>query len=149
MGPPHRLPRNARKNDRQTTGQTQETRRRTPPADFYGDPSGDLLIVGWGSTFGPIREAVDHLRSEGHKVSSVHIRHIHPIRADIGDIFKKFKHILVPEMNDEGMYGYGQLAMLLRATTCNPAIQSLNKVQGLTFRVKEIVVKAEQVLASQ
>ncbi|MDP0492024.1 MAG: 2-oxoacid:acceptor oxidoreductase subunit alpha [Verrucomicrobiota bacterium JB023] len=119
-----------------------------PPADFYGDESGDLIIVGWGSTFGPIREAVDRLRAEGHKVSSLHLRHIHPIRADIGDIFQRFTHILVPEMNDEGMYGFGQLAMLLRATTCNPAIQSLNKVQGLTFRVKEIVVKAEEILAS-
>ncbi|MEM9080721.1 MAG: 2-oxoacid:acceptor oxidoreductase subunit alpha [Verrucomicrobiota bacterium] len=120
-----------------------------PPADIYGEKSGDLLIVGWGSTSGPIQEAVDRLQSEGHQVSSMALRHIHPLRADLADIFNNFTNILIPEVNDEGLYGYGQLAMLLRAATCNPAIQSLNKCQGLTFRVKEIVLKAEQVLAGR
>ena len=117
--------------------------------DLYGEDSGDLLIVGWGSTYGPIREAVDRLNSEGHKVSQLGIRHIHPLNPNLDELFSRFTHILVPEINDPGIYGFGQLATMLRAKTCNPAIQSLNKIQGLTFRVKEIVVKAEEVLASK
>ena len=117
--------------------------------DVYGADSGELLIVGWGSTYGPIREAVDRLCSEGHKVSQLGIRHIHPLNPNLGELFNRFTHILVPEINDPGVYGYGQLATMLRAQTCNPAIQSLNKIQGLTFRVKEIITKAEEVLAGK
>lgn len=117
--------------------------------DVYGEPSGDMLIVGWGSTYGPIREAVDRLNAEGHKVSQLGIRHIHPLNPNLDELFNRFTHILVPEINDPGIYGFGQLATMLRAKTCNPRIQSLNKIQGLTFRVKEIVVKAEEVLASK
>lgn len=117
--------------------------------DVYGEQSGDLLIVGWGSTFGPIREAVDRLNAEGHKVSQLSIRHIHPLNPNLDDLFSRFTHVLVPEINDPGVYGFGQLATMLRAKTCNPAIQALNKIQGLTFRVKEIVTKAEAVLASK
>ena len=110
-----------------------------PSPDFFGDEQGDLLFVGWGSTYGPIKEATDQLRAAGHKVGSLHLRHIHPLRNGLGDIFHRFTHILVPEMNDPGIYGYGQLATLLRAATCNPNIRSLNKIQGISFRVKEIV----------
>lgn len=117
--------------------------------DLYGEEAGDLLIVGWGSTYGPIREAVDRLCSEGHKVSQLGIRHIHPLNPKLDELFGRFTHILVPEINDPGVYGFGQLATMLRAKTCNPAIQSLNKIQGLTFRVKEIVTKAEEVLAGK
>jgi len=117
--------------------------------EVYGDAEGDLLIVGWGSSYGPIREATDRLRAEGHKVSQHSIRHIHPLNPNLEKIFKGFKHILVPEINDSGLYGYGQLATMLRAQTCNPAIQSMNKMQGLGFRVKEIVTKAEEILAGK
>ena len=117
--------------------------------EVYGDDSGDLLIVGWGSSHGPIREATDRLRSEGHKVSQLSIRHIHPLNPNLGDIFQQFKAVLVPEINDSGLYGYGQLATMLRAQTCNPAIQSMNKMQGLGFRVKEIVTKAEAILLNK
>ncbi len=117
--------------------------------EIYGDESGDLLIVGWGSTYGPIKEAVDRLRSEGHQVSQLAIRHIHPLNPNLEEVFTRFQHVLVPEINDPGVYGYGQLATMLRAQTCNAAIQSLNKIQGLTFRVKEIVTKAEEVLAGK
>lgn len=117
-----------------------------PEPDFYGDESGDLLFVGWGSTYGPIREATDRLRADGRRVGSLHLRHIHPLRPNLGDIFSRYTHILVPEMNDRGVYGHGQLATLLRSVTCNPAIQSLNKVEGITFRVREIVAAAEGLL---
>jgi len=118
-----------------------------PAPDFYGDEQGDILFIGWGSTYGPIREATDQLRAEGRKVGSLHIRHIHPLRNGLGDIFHRYTHILVPEMNDGGIYGHGQLATLLRSVTCNPNIQSLNKVEGITFRVKEIVDGSERILA--
>lgn len=113
----------------------------------HGEPSGSLLIVGWGSTYGPIKEATDRLNSEGHKVGAINLRHIHPLPNGLSELFEKYDHILVPEMNDSGVYGYGQLATLLRAKTCNPAIESLNKVQGISFRVLEITAAAEAQIA--
>ncbi len=118
-----------------------------PAPDFHGDEQGDLLFVGWGSTYGPIKEATERLRADGHKVGSLHLRHIHPLRNGLGDIFHRYHHILVPEMNDSGIYGFGQLATLLRAVTCNPNIRSLNKVQGITFRVRELVEGALKSIA--
>jgi 2-oxoglutarate ferredoxin oxidoreductase subunit alpha len=120
-----------------------------PSPAINGDESGNLLLVGWGSTFGPVKEATERLRAEGHKVSQLHLRHIHPLNPNLDEIFARFEHILVPEINDSGLYGHGQLATLLRAKTCNPAIQSMNKMQGLGFRVKDIVTKAEKVLAGE
>lgn len=119
-----------------------------PEPPFYGDESGDLLFIGWGSTYGPIKEATQRLRKAGHQVGSLHLRHIHPLRGGLDEIFSRYTHILVPEMNDSGAYGYGQLATMLRAKTCNPAIRSLNKVQGLTFRIREITDAAEKILAA-
>jgi len=109
-----------------------------PTPEVHGAAEGSLLIVGWGSTFGPIKEATDRLNASGQKVGSINIRHVHPLPNGLTDLFAKYDHILVPEMNDSGMYGYGQLATLLRAKTCNPAIKSVNKVQGISFRVLEI-----------
>ena len=108
---------------------------------------GDILFVGWGSTYGPIHEATDILREAGHKVGSLHIRHIHPLRTDLGEIFKNYTHVVVPEMNDSGVYGMGQLAAVLRAVTCDARICSINKTMGITFRVSEIIDKAHQLLA--
>lgn len=109
-----------------------------PAPQFFGDEEGDLLFIGWGSTYGPIKEATDKLRAAGHKVGALQFRRIHPLRPGLDEIFNRYSHILVPEMNDRGVHGYGQLATMLRAATCNPKIQSLNKVKGLTFRVREI-----------
>ena len=118
-----------------------------PAPDFHGDEQGDILFVGWGSTYGPILEATEQLRRLGHKVGSLHLRHIHPLRNGLGDIFNRYTHIIVPEMNDCGVYGHGQLATLLRSVTCNPAIQSINKVEGITFRVRELVEGATTILS--
>ena len=118
-----------------------------PAPDFYGDEQGEVLFIGWGSTYGPIREATDRLRAKGHKIGSLHLRHIHPLRNGLGDIFHRYSHIVVPEMNDSGVYGHGQLATLLRSVTCNAAIRSINKVEGITFRVKEIVDQTETIIA--
>ena len=118
-----------------------------PAPDFNGDEEGDILFVGWGSTYGPILEATEQLRRLGHKVGSLHIRHIHPLPNGLNNIFNRYTHIIVPEMNDEGIYGHGQLATLLRSTTCNPAIQSINKVEGITFRVSELIEGATNILS--
>ena len=110
-----------------------------PLPEVYGSPQGDILIVGWGSTFGPIREAVDRAKARGSAVASLHLRHLHPLPKGLDNVFARFDRIIVAEMNDEGLYGFGQLATLLRARFCDPKIQSLTKTDGLTFRVKEIL----------
>jgi 2-oxoglutarate ferredoxin oxidoreductase subunit alpha len=110
-----------------------------PLPEVFGDPAGDLLLVGWGSTFGPIREAVNRIRSNGSEVSCIHLRHLHPLPNGLADVFKRFRRVVVVEMNDAGLYGYGQLATLLRARFCDPRIESLTKTDGLTFQVREIL----------
>jgi 2-oxoglutarate ferredoxin oxidoreductase subunit alpha len=117
-----------------------------PNPEIHGAPDGDLLLVGWGSTYGPIKEATDRLNGDGHRVGSINIRHLHPLPHDLGSLFENYDHVLVPEMNDSGVYGHGQLATLLRAKTCNPKIQSLNKVEGISFRVVEITEAARDLI---
>lgn len=113
-----------------------------PKPVIHGPPEGNVLLVGWGSTQGPIREAVERARAAGDSVSSIHIRHIQPLPPGLEDIFSGFNHVFVVEMNDEGLYGYGQLAALLRARFCDPKIRGINKTDGLTFKVREIVERA-------
>src|SRR5437868_5261493 len=110
-----------------------------PVPEIYGDEEGDILLVGWGSTYGPIHDAVKQARDHGEKVGAIHLRHIHPLPNGIEKIFTKFKRIVVVAMNDQGVYGFGQLAIILRARYCAPKIESFTKTDGLTFRVKEIL----------
>ena len=113
-----------------------------PTPKVYGPPEGDLLLVGWGSTQGPIREAVDRARAAGNSVSALHLKYVHPLPPGLESIFSGFKQIRVVEMNDEGLYGFGQLAGLLRARYCDARISGINKTDGLTFKVKEILERA-------
>jgi 2-oxoglutarate ferredoxin oxidoreductase subunit alpha len=110
-----------------------------PLPKVYGPEEGNVLLVGWGSTEGPIREAVDRCRHAGEAVSALHLRHINPLPNGLENIFSAFKHIFVVEMNDEGLYGYGQLGAVLRARFCDAKIQGINKTDGLTWKVKEII----------
>jgi 2-oxoglutarate ferredoxin oxidoreductase subunit alpha len=110
-----------------------------PAPKIYGPPEGNLLLVGWGSTQGPIHEAVDRARAGGDSVSAIHLRYLFPFPPGLEEIFAGFNQILVVEMNDEGIYGYGQLAGLLRARYCDHRIRGINKTDGLTFKVKEII----------
>jgi 2-oxoglutarate/2-oxoacid ferredoxin oxidoreductase subunit alpha len=110
-----------------------------PVPDVHGDSEGDLLVVGWGSTYGPIQEAVNRAREGGVRISALHLRHLHPLPNGLDLIFKRFKRVVVVEMNDQGLYGYGQLATVLRARYCDPRVGSFTKTDGLTFRVKEIL----------
>ena len=119
-----------------------------PIPKVYGPPEGNVLLVGWGSTQGPIQEAVDRARAAGDSVSSLHIKHLNPLPPGLEDIFSGFNHVLVVEMNDEGLYGYGQLGGLLRARYCDPKIRGLNKTDGLTWKVKEILERAKNNVAA-
>ena len=110
-----------------------------PVPEVYGDHEGDTLLVGWGSTYGPIHDAAKMARESGEKVGALHLRHLHPLPNGLEKIFGKFKRIVTVEMNDQGVYGYGQLATILRARYCEPKITSFTKTDGLTFRVKEIL----------
>jgi 2-oxoglutarate/2-oxoacid ferredoxin oxidoreductase subunit alpha len=117
-----------------------------PSPQVYGPPEGNVLLVGWGSNQGPVREAVDRARAAGDSVSALHIRYINPLPHGLENIFSGFNHVFVVELNDEGIYGYGQLAGLLRARYCDPKIRGINKTDGLTFKVKEILAAQNQKL---
>jgi 2-oxoglutarate ferredoxin oxidoreductase subunit alpha len=119
-----------------------------PTPKVYGPPEGNVLLVGWGSTQGPIREAVDRARAAGDSVSALHFRHINPLPNGLENIFSGFNHVLVVEMNDEGLYGYGQFAGLLRARYCDPKIRGLNKTDGLTWKVREILDRAKNTVTA-
>ncbi|HEY2799272.1 MAG TPA: 2-oxoacid:acceptor oxidoreductase subunit alpha [Chthoniobacterales bacterium] len=110
-----------------------------PPPEVYGDEEGETLLVGWGSTYGPIHDAVKRARGAGEKIGAIHLRHVHPLPNGLEKIFPKFRRIVVVEMNDQGIYGFGQLATILRARYCEPKIESLTKTDGLTYRVREIL----------
>lgn len=119
-----------------------------PTPQVYGPPEGNVLLVGWGSTQGPIREAVDRARAAGDSVSALHIKHIFPLPNGIENIFAGFNHVLVVELNDEGLYGYGQLGGLLRARYCDPKIRGINKTDGLTWKVRDIIERAKGIVSS-
>lgn len=110
-----------------------------PAPELNGDTAGEVLLVTWGSSWGPGREALSRIRKAGVKAGQLHLRHVHPLPNGLEDVFKNYHKIVVAELNDEGPYGYGQLATLLRGRYANPAIESVCKVDGLTFKVSEIV----------
>jgi len=120
-----------------------------PTPKTYGPNEGQILLVGWGSSQGPIREAVDRARGVGEGISGLTIRHLNPLPNGLEEIFKGFHHIFVVELNDEGVYGYGQMAALLRARYCDPRIRGINKSDGLTWKVKEILDRARAMAAKQ
>ena len=111
------------------------------PTEIRGDSAGDLVVVGWGSTYGSIAAAVEQARQQGLSVSQVHLRYLNPLPQDLGDVLRRFKKVLVPEMN------MGQLVRLLRAEYLVDAV-GLNKIQGLPFKVSDIVSRIEKMLAA-
>ncbi|MEG3586663.1 MAG: 2-oxoacid:acceptor oxidoreductase subunit alpha [Actinomycetota bacterium] len=102
-----------------------------PPTWVEGDLDADVLLIGWGSTWGAIASAVKQVRSEGHKVAHAHLIHINPFPRDLGEVLSQFKTVICPEMN------MGQLSRLLRAEYLVD-IESLNKVQGQPFTTAEL-----------
>ena len=116
-----------------------------PVPEVYGADSGEVLLVGWGSTTGPLYEAVDKSLENGEFLSAIKIRHINPLPNGLEDIFSKFKKIYVVEMNDGGVHGYGQLAGLLRARFADPRIQGINKTDALRWKVWEIIDRVKEI----
>jgi 2-oxoglutarate ferredoxin oxidoreductase subunit alpha len=110
-----------------------------PLPELAGDSAGEVLLVTWGSSWGPGREALARVRGAGVKAGHMHLRHIHPLPNGLEGVFARFHKIVVAELNDEGLYGFGQFAMMLRARYANPNIVSVTKTDGLTFKVSEIV----------
>ncbi|MFQ5666408.1 MAG: 2-oxoacid:acceptor oxidoreductase subunit alpha [Candidatus Binatia bacterium] len=110
-----------------------------PPTTVYGAPEGELLLVGWGSTYGSIAAAVHEARQQGKSVSHVHLRYLNPLPGDLGSILARFSKILVPEMN------LGQLVNVLRARYLVDAV-GLNKIQGLPFKVSELAGRITRML---
>lgn len=120
-----------------------------PPPEHTGDTAGDVLLVTWGSNWGPGREALVRIRNAGVKAGHMHLRHIHPLPNGLEETFSRYRKIVVAELNDEGIYGFGQLTMMLRARYANPAIVSVTKTDGLTFKVSEIVAGVARHIESQ
>jgi 2-oxoglutarate ferredoxin oxidoreductase subunit alpha len=110
-----------------------------PLLQVHGDTEGELLIVGWGSTYGAIATAVEKARQAGKPVSSIHLKYLYPFPKNLGDILSKFNKILVPEMN------LGQLKHILQAQYLIP-MNGLNKVKGRPFQVHEIVEAIDNAL---
>ena len=77
-------------------------------------------------------------------MSALHLKYLNPLPPGLEGIFKKFRHVFVVEMNDGGLYGYGQLGALLRARYCDPRILGINKTDGLTWKVREILERVQE-----
>ncbi len=99
----------------------------------------DLLVLGWGSTYGAIRAAVERCRRKGLAVASSHLRHLHPLPKNTGELLRRYRKVLVPELNA------GQLCQVLRANFLVDAV-SLSKIQGRAFLVSEIERKIEEMM---
>ncbi|GAA3662997.1 2-oxoacid:acceptor oxidoreductase subunit alpha [Nonomuraea antimicrobica] len=113
------------------------------PALDVDDPDGDadVLVIGWGSTYGPIAAAVRRIRKSGGKVAQAHLRHLNPLPANTGDVLKRYDKVLLPEIN------LGQLALLLRAKYLVDVI-SYNRVRGLPFKAEELAGVIQDVIDS-
>jgi 2-oxoglutarate ferredoxin oxidoreductase subunit alpha len=112
-----------------------------PPLEVDGNPGAELLVLGWGSTFGAIRAAAKRVRKDGHNVATAHLRYLNPFPANLGEVLNEYRYILIPEVN------MGQLRKLIRADFLVPAM-GFNKVKGLPFRVSEVENKIREILAS-
>jgi 2-oxoglutarate ferredoxin oxidoreductase subunit alpha len=106
-----------------------------------GTDKGKLLVLGWGSTYGSIREAVQRCRERGLDVSHAHVRHLNPFPKNLGELLKRFDRVLVPELNN------GQLVKMIRSQYLVPA-ESLPKIQGQPFKIAELEEKIRQVMES-
>ena len=121
----------------------QNVRQLLPPATLeQGESQGDLLVIGWGSTYGAISQAVESARKEGKRVSHLHLRHIWPLPEGLKELCGRFEQVMVPELNN------GQLARLLRAELLVDA-KSFAKIAGQPFKIREIVEEIDARLAQK
>jgi 2-oxoglutarate/2-oxoacid ferredoxin oxidoreductase subunit alpha len=113
-----------------------------PDVSVEGDPEGDLLVISWGSTAGSIAAAVKGQRARGSKIGHVHLRHLNPLPGNLGAVLKRYRRVLVPELN------LGQLLWVLRAKYLVDA-EGLNKIQGRPFRQAELEEKFVEMMGSR
>lgn len=113
-----------------------------PPQHLDSGPAkGDLLVLGWGSTYGSIKSAVAELQKEGYAVSHAHLRHLRPFPANLGELLRSFKQVLVPEINN------GQLIKIIRDQYFVDA-KGYNKIMGIPITKTELVMKLRELLNS-
>jgi 2-oxoglutarate/2-oxoacid ferredoxin oxidoreductase subunit alpha len=112
-----------------------------PPTSINGPATGDLLVVGWGGTYGAITAAVEQAQAAGKSVASIHLRHLNPLPPDLGHILREYRKVLVPEINS------GQLVRVLRAEYLVDAV-GFNRVRGLPLASEEIFEAISQLLGS-
>jgi len=110
-----------------------------PPLQVTGPEEGDLLVLGWGGTYGSITSACENARKRGLSVASAHLRYLNPFPANLGDVLKRYQKVLIPELNT------GQLALLIRGRYLVDAIP-FNKISGQPFKIAEIEGKIDEVL---
>jgi 2-oxoglutarate ferredoxin oxidoreductase subunit alpha len=110
-----------------------------PDIEVFGERTGKVLVLGWGSTYGSITSAVERLQREGRPVSSAHLRYLNPFPKNLGEVLRSFERVIIPEMN------LGQLATMIRAKYLVDAI-TFSKVKGRPFQIREIVEKVEEYL---
>lgn len=113
-----------------------------PEQEVFGPEEGELLVVGWGSSYGAIHAAVTQAQAKGLSVAQAHIRYINPFPRNLGYLLQRYRHILVAEMN------MGQLALLLRSHYLRD-LYTLNKVQGRPFKISEISHKIDEILVGE
>jgi 2-oxoglutarate ferredoxin oxidoreductase subunit alpha len=110
-----------------------------PDVEIFGEKTGKVLVLGWGSTYGSITSAVEKLQAEGKSVSSAHLRHLNPFPSNLGEVLRGFERVIIPEMN------LGQLCTMIRAKYLVDAV-AFSKVKGRPFQIREIVKKVEEYL---
>ena len=127
---------------RQRAEKVRRVAQEIPPTSINGPATGDLLVVGWGGTYGAITAAVERAQAEGKSVAQVHLRHLNPLPPDLGHILREYRKVLVPEINS------GQLVRVLRAEYLVDAV-GYNKVRGLPLPSEEIFEAITQLLESK
>jgi 2-oxoglutarate ferredoxin oxidoreductase subunit alpha len=113
-----------------------------PDLVVAGPARGDLLVLGWGSTYGPLRTATERLQREGHAVAHAHLRHLNPFPRNTGEVLSAYRRVLIPEINN------GQLRLLIRARFLVDAV-GLNRVRGKPFPVPEVEKAARLLLGEE
>ncbi|MCA9286768.1 MAG: 2-oxoacid:acceptor oxidoreductase subunit alpha [Phycisphaerales bacterium] len=113
-----------------------------PPLEVRGPESGDALLLGWGGTYGAITTAGDRLRASGHKVSTAHLRYLNPMPANVEEVLRRFRRVIVPEIN------LGQLRRLIRDRFLIDAV-GINEVRGTMFRVETLVERTLEIMGQK
>lgn len=111
-----------------------------PPVEVFGEPSGKLLVLSWGGTYGTIRAAAVEMRAQGKKVSHCHVNFLNPFPKNLGEILGRFEHVLIPELN------MGNLIVLIRSQFEGVRATGYNKVSGQPFKIREIITQVEALL---